>query len=226
MHLSLKSLPGLIKFLNLNKKESEYFTLLVQFNRADKKEEMKRCFENIIEFRELRTNALDAKKYEYFSKWYYVAIRELLNFTKFDGNYKALAAKLNPPISESEAKKAIDLLVKLGLVKKYNDGFYELTEQFVTTGESWNSIAVENFQREMLHLAEDSINNIPKINRETSTITVSISWQCFNAMKERLREVRKELLEMAKAEHDPEGVFQVNFQIFPLTNSTGSKDEQ
>jgi uncharacterized protein (TIGR02147 family) len=226
MHLSLKSLPGLIKFLNLGKKESEYFTLLVHFNRANKKEEMKRYFENLIEFRELRTNALDAKKYEYFSKWYYVAIRELLNFTKFNGNYKELAAKLNPPISESEAKKAIDLLVELGLVKKNSEGFYELTEQFVTTGESWNSLAIENFQREMLHLAEDSINNIPKNNRETSTITVSISWECFNTMKDRLREVRKELLEMAKAERDPEGVFQVNFQIFPLTDGTGSKDER
>jgi uncharacterized protein (TIGR02147 family) len=187
---------------------------------------MKRYFENIIEFRELRTNTLDAKKYEYFSKWYYVAIRELLNFSKFNGNYKALAAKLNPPISESEAKKAIDLLVELGLVKKNSEGFYELTEQFVTTGESWNSLAIENFQREMLHLAEDSINNIPKNNRETSTITVSISWECFNTMKDRLREVRKELLEMAKAERDPEGVFQVNFQIFPLTDGTGSKDER
>jgi uncharacterized protein (TIGR02147 family) len=226
MHLSLKSLPCLINFLNLNKKESEYFTLLVRFNRADKKEEMKRCFENIIEFRNLRTNTLDAKKYEYFSKWYYVVIRELLNFTEFDGNYKALAMKLNPPISESEAKKAIDLLCKLGLIRKNNEGFHELTEQFVTTGESWNSIAVENFQREMLHLAEDSINNIQKNNRETSTITVSISWECFKAMKERLREVRKELLEMAKIEREPDGVFQINFQIFPLTSSNRGKVEQ
>jgi uncharacterized protein (TIGR02147 family) len=226
MQLSLKSLPRLINFLNLGKKESDYFTLLVRFNRANKKEEMKHYFESIIEARELRTNTLDAEKYEYFSKWYYVAIRELLNYHRFDGDYKSLAAKLNPPISEAKARKAIDLLVKLGLVRRNNDGFHVLTDQFITTGESWNSIAVENFQREMLRLAEESIKKIPKKNRETSTVTVSVSWKCFEAMKERLREIRKELLEMAKIERNPDGVFQVNFQIFSLTSNDRSEDGQ
>jgi len=226
MHLSLKSLPRLIDFLNLSKKESDYFTLLVRFNRAYNKDEMRLYFEKIIEFRELHTNTLDAEKYHYFSKWYHVAIRELLNYHRFDGDYKSLAAKLNPPISEVTAKKAIALLVKLGLVKKNDDGFFKLTDQFITTGESWNSIAIENFQREMLHLAEDSINKIPKNDRETSTVTVSVSWTCFKAMKERLREFRKELLEMARIERDPDGVFQINFQIFPLTTIDRSEDAQ
>ncbi|MBN2037485.1 MAG: TIGR02147 family protein [Chitinispirillaceae bacterium] len=223
IHLSLKSLPRLIGFLNLNKKETDYFTLLVRFNRARHKDEMKLYFEKIIEIRELRANTLDADKYEYFSKWYYVAIRELLNYDRFDGDYASLAAKLNPPISESKARKAIDLLVKLGLVQKNGDGAYALTDRFITTGESWNSIAIENFQWEMLHLAEESIKNIPKKNRETSTVTVSVSWKCFAAMKERLAEIRKELLEMARMERDPDGVFQVNFQMFPLTNIDAEK---
>jgi uncharacterized protein (TIGR02147 family) len=226
MHLSLKSLPRLTDFLNLNKKEIEYFTLLVRFNRAHNKDEMRLYFEKIIEFRELRINALDADKYEYFSKWYYVAIREILNYTRFAGDYKSLAARLNPPISEAKARKAIELLVKLGLVVKNDQGIFEQTNQFITTGESWDSIAIENFQREMLHLAEESINTIPKRDRETSTITVSVSWPCFEAMKERLREFRKELLEMARIERDPDGVFQVNFQIFPLTRVDRGEGER
>lgn len=125
--------------------------------------------------------------------------------------------ELNPPISEAKAKDAIDLLIRLGLVKKNENGYYEQTEQFVTTGESWNSIAIENFQRESLRLAADSISNVPKSHRETSTVTVSVSRKCFVEMKERLREIRKELLEMARMDSNPDGVFQINFQIFPLT---------
>jgi uncharacterized protein (TIGR02147 family) len=226
IHLSIKSLPPLIDFLNLSKKESDYFALLVRFNRAHNKDEMKLYFEKIIEFRELRTQTLDAEKYRYFSKWHHVAIRELLNYYRFDGDYKTLAAKLNPPISEATARKAVLLLVKLGLVKKNDHGFFELTDQFITTGESWNSIAIENFQREMLRLAEESINTIPKQDRETSTVTVSVSRTCFAAMKERLREFRKELMEMARIERDPDGVFQINFQIFPLTSIDRSEGEQ
>lgn len=224
MHLSLKSLPRLIDFLNLNKKERDYFTLLVRFNRSHNKDEMKLYFEKIIDFRKLRITTLEVEKYEYFSKWYYVAIRELLNHFRFDGDYKVLAAKLNPPISEARARKAITLLTRLGLIKKNNNGFYELTDRFVTTGESWNSIAIENFQSEMLHLADESIKNISKQNRETSTVTVSVSWECFKAMKERLREFRKELMEMARMDHDPDEVFQINFQMFPLTNTDRSRE--
>lgn len=217
-HLSLKSLPPLVDFLNLNKKESDYFTLLVRFNRAKNQDEIKVYFEKIIESREFNANALAVDQYEYFSKWYYVAIRELLNYHVFDGDYKSLGLKLNPPIDEIKAKNAIELLVKLGLVKKDDNGTFVLTDRFITTGESWRSEAIENFQKEMLHMAGESIKNIPKQDRETSTVTVSVSWKCFKAMKERLREIRKELLEMAKVENNPDGVFQINFQIFPLTS--------
>jgi uncharacterized protein (TIGR02147 family) len=219
LHISAKALPVVINFLNLNKKESDYFTLLVKFNRAKNQDEMKLYFEKLIEFREPRTRALDAEKYEYYSKWYYIAIRELLNYYQFDGDFKSLAAKLNPPISEAKARRALELLVKLRLVKKRDDGYYELTDQFVTTGESWNSIAIENYQRETIRLAGESIRRIPKQDRETSTVTVSVSRKCFKSMKERLREVRKELLEMARIDNDPDGVYQINFQVFPLTRA-------
>jgi uncharacterized protein (TIGR02147 family) len=217
LHISYKAMPSLIGFLNLNKKESDYFALLVRFNRAKNQDEIRYYFKKLLEFREPRTHALDGHRYEYFSKWYYVAIRELLNFFPFDGDYKSLAEKLIPRISEAKARKAVALLVKLGLIVKREDGRFDLTEQFVTTGESWTSIAIENYQMETIRLAQESIRRMPKQDRETSTITVSVSWKCFQAMKDRLREIRKELMEMASMEKDPEGVFQVNFQVFPLT---------
>ena len=219
LHISEKSIESLCQFLKFNKRESEYFRTLVKFNRVKQQEKSKGHFERLIELREPRIQTLDAAKYEYFRRWYYVATRELLNCCRFTGDYTELAAKLNPPITVAEARKAIELLEKLSLIRKREDGIYVLTDQFVSTGESWNAIAVENFQKEAIKLAGESLARIPKKNRETSTVTVSISWKCFDAMKERLREVRKELLEMARLDENTEAVFQVNFQIFPLTRS-------
>ncbi|MDD5674296.1 MAG: TIGR02147 family protein [Chitinivibrionales bacterium] len=217
LHISEKSIEPLCRFLKLTIKEGEYFRALVRFNRAKQQDKSKRFFENLIELRGPRTHTLDASKYEYFNKWFYIAVRELLNYYRFSGDYRELAAKLNPPISIIEARKAIELLEKLSLIKKREDGLYELTDLFVTTGESWNAIAIENYQKEAIRLADESIDRIPKKQRETSTVTVSVSWRCFKAMKERLQEVRTELLEMARLDETPDGVFQINFQIFPLT---------
>ena len=221
MHVSVRAIPRLAEFLKLNKRETDYFGLLVRFNRAKQKDRTRQYFEKLIELREPRINTLEAAQYEFFSKWYYVAIRELLNHYGFSGDYAALAAKLRPSITVSEARRAVALLEKLSLVKKRADGAYALTDQFVTTGESWSSIAIENFQREAMDLARTSIERIHKKDRETSTVTLSISRKCFDAMKDRLREVRKELLEMARLDEKPDGVFQVNFQIFPLTELKG-----
>jgi uncharacterized protein (TIGR02147 family) len=217
LHISDKAVEPLCQFLKLNRSETEYFKILFQFNKAKQQDKSKQYFEKLIELREPRVHTLEAAKYEFYNKWYYIAIRELLNYYRFSGDCKELAAKLNPPISATDARKAIELLVDLSLIKKGDDGRFVLTEQFVTTGESWNSIAIENFQKEVIRLAAESIGRIAKKNRETSTVTVSVSRKCFNAMKERLREVRKELLEMTRLDENPEGVFQINFQIFPLT---------
>jgi uncharacterized protein (TIGR02147 family) len=217
MHISRKAIDPICHFLGFGKKESDYFKLLVNFNRAKQGEKSREYFEKLLELREPRTQKLDRQAYEYFSSWYHVAIREFLNGHPFSGDYKELAEKLDPAITVAQARKAIALLEKLSLIKKNDQGTYVLTDQFVSTGESWNSLAIENFQRQAIRLAGESIARIPKKNRETSTVTVSISSKCFDAMKERLREVRKELLEMARLDDKPEGVFQVNFQVFPLT---------
>jgi uncharacterized protein (TIGR02147 family) len=217
LHVSDRAVVPLAEFLKLGKKETDYFRTLVKFNRAKQLDKSRFFFEKLLEQREPRISTLDAAKYEYLTTWYNIAIRELINCTRFSGDCRALAAKLDPPITTAEARHAIELLEKLSLIVKGSDGVYTLTDQFVTTGESWSSLAIENFQKEAIALAQSSLQRIPKKNRETSTVTVSISKKCFAAMKERLREVRKELLEMARLDDHPEAVFHVNFQIFPLS---------
>jgi uncharacterized protein (TIGR02147 family) len=217
LHITQRAIKPLADFLKLSKKETEYFECLFKFNRAKNIETSKIYFEKLLEMREPKIHTLDSAKYEFFNKWYYIAIKELLNYYKFKGDYKELATKLNPAISVSEAKHAIELLEKLDLIKRDEKGYYRLTEQFITTGESWNSIAIENFQKQVIALAGESISRIPKKHRETSTITVSISKKCFESIKERLKEFRKELLEMARQDENPEAVYHINFQIFPLT---------
>ena len=216
-HISLKSLPRLVEFLSLTKREYDYFVLLFRYNRNRNPEQTKRLLENLFEQRKPRMHNLEKEKYQYFSTWYLPAIRELLNFYRFDGDFKKLGMRLNPPISEAKAKKAIRLLLKLGLLRTNGSECYELTDQFITTEEVWDSVAIQNFQKEMLRLARDSISTIARHKRETSTLTLSLSWDSFVAMKQRLQKVREEFLSLARNDHAPNDVFQVNFQIFPLS---------
>jgi uncharacterized protein (TIGR02147 family) len=62
-------------------------------------------------------------KYEFYTKWYYTAVLALIDFFPFSDDYKALGAKLSPPITETEAKKAITLLKKLEMIKENLTGY-------------------------------------------------------------------------------------------------------
>lgn len=216
-HLSDAVLPGFADFLKLNKREKDYFIILVQFNKSRHQDQITKYLEKLISLRDPIAKVIDAQKYQFFNKWYHIALRELLNFLPFSGDFKELGSRLCPPISEAEARAGIQLLQDLKLIRRKKNGAYELTEHFMTTGEAWHSQAIRNFQKEILRLGGEALDRFPKESRDISTVTVNISWKCFGAMTERLKEMRKELLEMAKADPSPQEVFQINFQVFPLT---------
>ncbi len=218
MHIANKIIPQFIKFFNFNKKEAEYFKLLISYNKAKTKKEIRLSFKKLISSRSPFVKTLVAKQYDFFKEWYNIAIYELLTFHPYKGTIKDLALKLDPPITIGEAKKTINLLKKLKLIKKDSEGFLIVINNLITTGDSWVSNAIRGFQKKMIQLGADAIDRIPKDKRDISTVTVSLSKEQFEIIKERIRVMREELLEMANRDTQTEEVYQINFQAFPLTN--------
>jgi len=218
MHISNKTVPRLIEFFKFNEKESEYFETLVSYNKAKNQNEIKLYFEKLLSFRSPFVKTLVAEQYEFFKEWYNIALYELLTFHPYKGTIKELALKLNPPIAVQEARSAVKLLKKLNLITKDLDGSLKVINKLVTTGEKWESIAIRNFQKKMIQLSEEAIDRFPKERRDISTVTISLSREQVDIMKDRIRAMRKELLEMADREVKAEEVYQVNFQVFPLSD--------
>jgi uncharacterized protein (TIGR02147 family) len=206
-------------FLKLKKNEADYFGLLVLFNQAKSHADKKRWFEKIVAFSKSKVKIVEVSQYKFFEKWYYVAIRELMAFFAFKGDYKQLAKMMDPPISPSQAKKAIRLLEHLDLIKKDENGVYSLSDVLISTGYDAKTVAINNFQLATLDLAKESIDRFRKEERDISTLTLSFSRELYETIHERLKGFRREILELVK--NDPgrvDRVYQVNFQIFPLSS--------
>ncbi len=215
-------------FLKLKKNESEYFGLLVFFNQARTHADKKRWFEKIVAFSKSKVRIVEMSRYEFFDKWYYVAVREILAFYKFNGDYAQLAKMIDPPLTAAQAKKAILLLEKLNLIKKGEDGYYYQTDTLISTGYyDVRSVAVNNWQIAMLDLAKESIDRFPKPERDISTLTLSFSKELYSAIHEKLAGFRREILELAKNDQNTvDRVYQVNFQIFPLSRYHKGKQNE
>jgi uncharacterized protein (TIGR02147 family) len=203
--------------MKLSPKQQEYFETMVYFNEAKTVEEKKLYFERLMKYHNSKAFRVDASQYEYYSKWYYIAVRELLAIGNFKDDYAAFAQTLNPTIRPKQARKAIEVLKKLGLIQKDKNGYYRSIDKILTTGSDVKSLAIANFQKSMMDMAKEAIDRHPAHHRNISTVTFSVSKDTYNDIKAELDASRKRILGMLDRSENEDRVCQLNMQLFPLT---------
>jgi uncharacterized protein (TIGR02147 family) len=216
--LSKGAVFAVAQAMGLKKKEIEYFEAMVHFSQAKSEREREFYFNHLQTFgKDHASTQIRQNQFTYFSKWYYPAIRELVTFLDFKNDYKILARSLNPPITTTQAKNAVRLLLDLGLIKRTPSGRYCQTDKSITTGDEVQSLAVATFQKENLRLAAESIDRHKRQLRDISTLTVGISEAGFQRVTEEVAACRKRLAEIVEKDDPVDRVYQINFQVFPLS---------
>ena len=222
--LSRRVIAKFSEAMGHSRRESEYFEAMVFFAEAKTVEERKLYFERMMACHESKARIIDSSQYEYYSQWYYSAVRALLSFYPFDGaDFASLAKKLSPSIKTEQAKKAIEVLERLGMIRKNDDDAYEPSDQIITTGTLQNdrqvrALSIINFQRNILSLAAEAYDRYSQRQMDMSTLTLSMSKETRQLIKEEAAAFRKKVLSLAENDMNPQCVYQLNCQFFPLTD--------
>lgn len=220
-HISEDSIPRFAEYCGLHGKESAYFGAMVRFGKARSNAEGKVHFEKLLALKSAGARKLLADQYEYYRSWRHSAVRSVLEYHDFRGDYKALAAALSPAVTPKEAKESIALLLSLGLIRPDESGRHRLTEGAVTTGPQWKSLAIEAYQEETIRLSSESLKRHPKELRDVSTVTLNINASDYPEIRERIREFRASLIHFVQKGADPDRTYQLNLQLFPLSRIGG-----
>jgi uncharacterized protein (TIGR02147 family) len=223
LNISTLFVDKLAAFFKLTKRQTEYFQNLVLFNQAREHEDKKRYFERLMSFREAVVRTVDASQYAYYDKWYNAVIRALLEFHPFKGgNYAELARMVLPAITADEAKRSVELLDRLGMVRKDDEGCYRPTDLVIDARPESRYVSLDSFVLSMLNLARDSIDRFPRNTRRLSSVTLGISREGYKAIVQELHEFINRAY--AIAENDKaETVYQVNIQLFPVARTSPSQ---
>jgi uncharacterized protein (TIGR02147 family) len=216
-NISIVLIERFAEFLRLKKREAEYFQCLVLFNQARNHGDKKHYFDKMTSFREASVRVVDAGQYEFYDKWYYTAIHELLDFYKFRGDYKELGRQIEPAISPAEAQKSLELLTSLGFIRKDAHGYFRKTSAAITTGKSAPPLAVNSFVLNSLKLSAEAIDRFPREERNLSWLTMSLSQKSYDEIIDELRAFRRRALDVASKDSAADRVYQFNFQVFPLS---------
>lgn len=216
-HIGNRLIDPFIVHCGLKGTDAEYFSNLVRFNKAKTDSDKRTYYEKLIVLKGVNAQALKKNQHEFYTKWYYSAILTLLDYYSFRDDYAALAKKLSPPITMTKARKSIRLLSDLGMIHKNGSGNWELTHQIITTGEQCGSSAIKAFQEETMQLAIESLHQHPAQIRNISTVTVTIAESKLDQINQIIAQFRESLLKVARDETEPDKVYQLNIQFFPLT---------
>jgi uncharacterized protein (TIGR02147 family) len=217
-NISARLVERFVAALKLNKREAAYFRHLVQYNQARSHEEKKQHFESMISFRESSIKVVDVRQYEFYDKWYYSAVREMLDFFPCDGNnLENLGKMVQPAIHPAEVAKSLSLLEELGMIKKDLNGLYKKADPVITTEYEAQAVAINNFVISTADLAKEAIDRFPRNERNLSWMTLSVSQEGFETIQEELRAFRARALEIARQDAKANRVYQFNFQVFPMS---------
>lgn len=220
--LTRNSLPKFAKALELAPHEAQYFEALVGFNQATTPDGKDLHFKQLMELAPARSQAtLDRGQYEYYHDWYNVAVRELLSIMPWRGNALEFSRQLTPPVPPGKVKKAIELLQSLGLLTSVPGEGLRPAKALLKTDPNMESLLLPRFHLSMAKLGMEALNRFPRHERYFSGTTVSVSRETYEILVEKIRAMRRELMDHVQADPAPERVYHLNMQLFPL--STGPR---
>jgi uncharacterized protein (TIGR02147 family) len=220
-NLTKKTLVKFLAALGLKGMRAEFFENLVFFNQSTALPERNAYYGNILRVRaKAGLRKLDEAQFQLFSDWRHIVVRELASAKGFRPDAGWIAKKLGKVISEKEAEESLQLLSVLGLLRKTANGFMQ-TDINITTSDEVRSLLVKNYHHQMIRMGATALDNLPASQRDISSITIPIHAKDFQKLKEQIRLMRKELLNLGAEQGSGEDVVQVNIQLFPLTGFSG-----
>ncbi len=217
-NLSGEGIQKIARAMKFKRSEAEFFENLVRFNQAVSSDEKNFYYSRIVLNKKyVKVRPLDRKKFDYYSKWYIPAIREMVLLSDFKEDYSWIASKLNPPITPREAEYAINILLELELLARDETGRLVQKDKHIMSGDEINSLAMTNFQKEMIKLAANSIDGTDAEKREIGSITFAVSKEKFLEAKNMIREFRSKLATFLAEDGGADAIYQFNIQLFNLS---------
>lgn len=205
--------------MQLKKSEAAYFESMVHFTQAKDIKEKDEHFNRLVNLQKIQMKILDKRKMSLFSKSYYVFVRELLYYHNHQDEHGSdkIAKMLEPSITAAQAQEALEYLSELGLIQKDEQGVYRQVDNALSSGNEVRSHALAKFQMETMDLARRALEKIPAWQRDISVLTMTVSPSSFKQAKSEIQHFRKRMAKIAIEEQDPDQVYQLNIQFFPVT---------
>jgi uncharacterized protein (TIGR02147 family) len=220
-NLTAHTLRRFIEALGLPVKESVYFENLVYFNQAKTVEDREYYFQRLktsAHGKETQQFELLSSQYHYYTNWYFVAVRELVEVEGFNEDPAWIAKHLKNKISKKEAQDALVHLERLGMIQKNSSGRWKQADALVKYPGGVFNQQIQKFHIQMIERAKEALTEDAYPERNASSITLSCDYSRIPEIIKRINRFRDDITtEFGVNSKQIDAVVQMNIQLFQLT---------
>lgn len=201
----------------------QYFHFLILFTQA------RTAVEKDLYWKELRllrqkgkVERIQESQYEYYSKWYLPVLREVATMPGRSWDNRSLGQFLCPPVPAVQVRHGLELLESLGMIRREGEQWVK-TSSLVATDPQVQSVAVFQYHQEHCELAQQALRTMNGKERNFSAVTMELSAEEYEQVVAALVDFRRRLLTISGTMGNPERIYHLNLQLFPVTQSLSSQ---
>ncbi len=206
--------------LNLSADEEKYFRELVLYQEVSDPDSKEVHLNALLKYQEKQRlpTLIDGDKRQILYEWYHPVVRELINCRDFSPSPEWISEKLRKKITPVQAQQSLDLLIRLGLLKRTQQNTLEQVDGLLTSADEAPSQVLRNFHRAYLRKTLSALFSVPLDKREFSSLVLAVPQSRFKELKQEIKEFRKKLnRKYGLSRNEADTVCYVGLFLYPLT---------
>jgi uncharacterized protein (TIGR02147 family) len=214
--LSKSKMELLIPLFELDADEAQYFRFLVLFNQTMLKDEKEFYLDQLIALNRTPWKLVDKNAYDYYREWYISAIRAYLDIASVGDEYDRIAKSIYPPITAGQARSAMELLKRLGFIKKDKHGHWKPEDKILFSPADANDAIIQRYQAKCIEVSLSALYDGDLKTKSFATRTLSVSSEIYEKIDKKLDKFLSEVRSLVHKDEKPaDRICQLNVQFFP-----------
>lgn len=231
-NLSEDMIGKFARAMSLSKDHSEEFKLLVLYSQSTDPAQRNIYLRAINEARveqKLKSGEIDRKTWDKIPNWVAWIIYTMVDQKDVEFNATQIKNLLRGKVSQEDVDGALTSLFSSGeLIKDPVTQEVKKAHNLMESADEVPVALVRKLQAQLMYLGLESLFQDSATEREFGSLTMSLSKSEFEDLKFQLRKFRKSIHKdnsIARTTSKGERVYQLNIQLFPLTDVVGEESK-
>jgi len=217
-NVSATALEGFLRALDLDVGEERFFRDLVQLDQGATPVVRAQALERILATqRFVETRSMSGELTRVLSDWHGPAIFELAGCVDFQLDPAWIAQRLAPAITEAEAAATLELLLRVGMLKRTETGVEREAPRFGIPQPVHRTAALR-YHQAMLRLALRGLETFDENARFVSGFTTAIDPARLPELQKELNGFLGQFFGRCEGEEHPTEAYQMSLAFFPLSS--------